>query len=379
MQRMENGPRNFLIELVNTYGPTGFEAPVVKRWCNYLKPYADEVYTDAYGNGFAVLNPAGDPTVLLTGHADEIGLMITHIDDNGFLWVGSLGGYDAKLLPALRVKVLARGGALPGVIGAMPPHMQHPEAGDKELKRYKFGENVYIDIGAKNKAEAEKHVRVGDCAVLDYGFMELSGELACGRGLDNKIGIWAAAEGLRRCAGRADILSAKAGHGQDARASGKLAARVVAVATVQEEIGGYGARMSSFRIEPHVAVAVDVTQSVDHPGTDKKKWGEQKLGAGPVLAHGSACHPEVVSRLTRLAKRLRVDLQHEASPNHTGTDADSIYTTRAGIPTAVVGLPQRYMHSPVETIHLGDLENVARLLAAFCQELKPGERFAVKV
>jgi putative aminopeptidase FrvX len=363
MQRMEHGPRNFLIELVNTYGPTGFEAPVVKLWCDYLQPFADEVYTDAYGNGYAVLNPAGDPTVVLTGHADEIGLMITHIDDNGFLWVGSLGGYDAKLLPAMRVKVLAKGGELPGVIGAMPPHMQHPEAGDKELKRYKFGENIYIDIGAKSKAEAEQHVRVGDCAVLDYGFMELNGELVAGRGLDNKIGIWAAAEGLRRCTAAKD----------------KLKAKVVAVATVQEEIGGYGARMSAFRIEPHVALAVDVTQSVDHPGTDKKKWGEQRLGGGPVVAHGSACHPEVVARLTRLAKRLRIDLQHEASPNYTGTDADSIYTTRAGIPTAVVGLPQRYMHSPVETIHLGDLENVARLLAAFCQELKPAERFAVKV
>lgn len=363
MQAMENSARQFLIDLVHTPGPTGSEAPVVKLWCDYLKPFADEVYTDAYGNGFAVLNPGGDPQVLLTGHADELGLMITHIDDKGFLWVASLGGYDAKVLPAMRVRVLAAGGSLPGVIGAMPPHMQHAAAGDKELKRYRFGENVYIDIGAKNKAEAERHVRVGDVAILDYGFMELNGQLAVGRGLDNKIGIWSAAEGLRRCAEQ----------------RGKLKAKVVAVATVQEEIGGYGARMSAFRLDPDVAIAVDVTQSVDHPGTDKKKWGEARLGGGPVLAHGSACHPEVVARLTKLARRLRVDLQHEAAPNHTGTDADSIYATRAGIPTAVVGLPQRYMHSPAETVHLGDLENIARLLAAFCLELKAGERFAVKV
>lgn len=360
---METQPRKFLEALVAAQAPTGFEAPAVKVWCDYLKPYADEVFTDAYGDGFAVLNPKGDPTVVLTGHADEIGLMVSYIDDEGFLWVSSLGGYDAKILPAMRVRVMAKGGQLSGVIGAMPPHMQQPAAGDKELKRYRFGENVYIDIGAKDKAEAEKYVRVGDPVVLDYGFLPLNGELVCGRGLDNKIGIWAAAEGLRRAS--------------ENRA--KLKAKIVAVATVQEEIGGYGAKMSAFRIDPHVAIAVDVTQSVDHPGADKKRFGEHKLGSGPVLGHGSANHPEVVARLAQAGRRLRIDLQHEASPNWTGTDADSIYIARAGIPCAVVGLPQRYMHSPAETIHLRDLEKVASLLTGFCLDLKSGERFAVKV
>ena len=368
MLAMDALPRQFLVDLVHTPGPTGSEAPVVARWCDYLRPYADEVFTDAYGNGFAVLNRGGDPTVLLTGHADELGLMVTHIDDNGFLWVGSLGGYDGKTLAAMRVKVLAKSGEIPGVIGSIPPHLQHPAMGDKELKRYKFGENIYIDIGAKNKAEAEKHVRVGDSAVLDYGFMELNGELIVGRGLDNKIGIWAAAEGLRRCAEKSP-----------AAGNGKLKAKIVALATIQEEIGGYGAKMGAFRIDPDVALAVDVTQSVDHPGTDKKKWGEAKLGSGPVLAHGSACHPEVVTRLTKVARSLRIELQHEASPNWTGTDADGIYTTRAGIPSAVIGLPQRYMHSPAETVNLSDLESIARLLSGFCLGLKQGERFAVKV
>jgi endoglucanase len=360
---MDDNARQFLTDLVNTPGPTGFEAPVVKLWCDYLRPHADEVFTDAYGNGFAVLNGRGDPTALLTGHADEIGLMVSYIDDEGFLWVASLGGYDAKILPSMRVKVLTERGVLPGVIGAMPPHMQHAAAGDKELKRYRFGENVYVDIGAKNKAAAEKVVRVGDPAVLDYGLVQLNGELTAGRGLDNKIGIWAAAEGLRRCAVERD----------------KLKAKVVALATVQEEIGGYGARMGAFRIEPHVALAVDVTQAVDHPGTDKKRFGDNKLSGGPVLGHGSANHPEVVARLKGVARRRRIDIQQEASPNWTGTDADSIYTMRAGIPSAVVGLPQRYMHSPAELIHLGDLENVARLLEGFCLSLKQGERFAVKV
>lgn len=360
---MEDRSKQFLIDLVGAQAPTGFEAPAVKAWCDYLRPHADEVFTDAYGNGFAVLNAKGDPSVVLTGHADEIGLMVSYIDDAGFLWVSSLGGYDAKILPAMRVKVLAQGGPIPGVIGAMPPHMQHPAQGDKELKRYRFGENVYIDIGAKDKDTAKKAVRVGDPVVLDYGYLPINGDIAVGRGLDNKIGIWAAAEGLRQAALKRD----------------KLKAKVVAVATVQEEIGGYGAQMSAFRINPEVALAVDVTQSVDHPQADKKRFGEHKLGGGPVIAHGSACHPEVVLRLQQVARRLRIDLQHEASPNYTGTDADSIFNTRAGIPTAVVGLPQRYMHSPAEMVNLKDLEKIAQLLAGFCLDLKQGERFVVKV
>lgn len=360
---MENSAKKFLIELTACPAPTGFEAPAVKAWCNYLKPFADEVYTDSYGNGFAELNPGGDPTVLLTGHADEIGLMITYIDEEGFLWVGSLGGYDAKILPAMRVKVFGKGGEIPGVIGALPPHMQQPAPGGVELKRYHFGQNVYIDIGAKDKKEAEKHVQVGDPVILDYDFMELYGSMVVSRGLDNKIGIWAAAEGLRRAAEKRD----------------KLQARIVALATVQEEIGGHGAKMGAFRIEPDVAIAVDVTQSVDHPHADKRKWGEHRIRQGPVIPHGSACHQLVVERLSKIARRLRIELQHEAAPGWTGTDADSIFKTRAGIPTAVIGLPQRYMHSPVETICLDDLELIARLLTRFCLDIKKGERFAVKV
>lgn len=360
---METKVKQFLIDLVSQPAPTGFEAPAVKAWCDYLKPHADEVYTDSYGNGFAVLNPKGDPTVLLTGHADEIGLMVTYIDDDGFLWVSSLGGYDAKILPAMRVKVFGKGGVIPGVIGALPPHLQGAARGGVDIKRYRFGQNVYIDIGAKNKKEAEKHVRVGDAIILDYGFMELRNDLVAGRGLDNKIGIWAAAEALRRLAGQRDKLNAK----------------VVALATVQEEIGGHGAKMGSYRIDPHAAIAVDVTQSVDHPCADKKKWGEHCIGKGPVTAHGATCHPVLVERIEKVARKLRIDLQHEAAPMWTGTDADSIFKSRAGIPSAVLSLPQRYMHSPAETVSLKDLEQIAQVLTGFCLDMKKGERFAVKV
>lgn len=368
---MESTPLALLRDLVATFGPTGFEAPVVSRWLAYLKPFADEVFTDSYGNGFAVLNPKGDPCVMLCGHADEIGLMVTFIDDDGFLWVKSLGGYDPKVLPAMRVRVRgsgpeAKGQLLPGLVGAMPPHMQRAETGDTELKVYKYGENVYVDIGARDRKTAEKYVRIGDCISPDYGFRELRGDIACGRGLDNKIGIWSAAEGLRRA--------------REARDKGaKLHAKIVAVASVQEEIGAYGAQMAAFRINPDVAIAIDVTQSVDHPATDKKRFGDVKLGRGPVVGHGSANHPEVISRLERVARRQRIDLQHEAAPRYSGTDADTIYISRGGIPCGVVSLPQRYMHSPSEMVNLRDLDCIAQLLSSFCLDLKSGERFMVKI
>jgi putative aminopeptidase FrvX len=358
---VEHAARQLLTDLVNAPSPVGHEAAAVRVWLDYAAQFADETFTDAWGNGFAVLNPEGDPCVMLDGHADEIGLMVTHIDDEGFLWVGRLGGYDAKVLPSMRVRVLAKKGPLPGVVGALPPHMQGPDGTVIEV--YKYGEHVYVDIGAADKKQAERYVRVGDPIVPDYGLMELNGELAVGRGLDNKIGIWAAIEALRLA-------------GEE---RGKLNAKVVAVAAVQEEIGCYGAGMAAFRLEPDVAIAIDVTQAVDHPGTEKKRFGDCKLGKGPALAHGSACHPAVVERLYETAKHLRIDVQHEAAANGTGTDADSIYITRAGIPTAVLSLPQRYMHSPAEMVNLKDLEQLSRILGAFCLGLKRGERFTVAV
>jgi putative aminopeptidase FrvX len=222
---------------------------------------------------------------------------------------------------------------------------------------------VYLDIGARNKAEAAKHVRIGDSAILDYGYAALRGETIVGRGLDNKIGLWAAAEGLR-------LASLE---------RGKLKARVTALATVQEEIGGHGAEMGAFRLAPDLAVAVDVTHCAGHPGVEKKRHGDVRMGRGPVIGRGSACHPEVVSRIERLSRRQRIELQYEANPNYTGTDADSIFRVKGGIPTAVVSLAQRYMHSPAEMVNLRDLESIGKLLGALCLDLKSGERFRVAV
>jgi putative aminopeptidase FrvX len=360
---MENSSMKFLSSLVEAEAPVGHEAAAVSTWLKFVKPFADDCFTDAYGNGYAILNPEGDPAIVVTGHADEIGLMVTYIDDEGFVWVGSLGGYDAKILPAMRVKVLAKGGALHGVIGAMPPHLQHAETGGTPVDRYKFGDNIYIDIGAKDKKDAEKLVSVGDPVILDYGLRELKGGLVTSRGLDNKVGIWVAAQVLKRV--------------QKRRA--KLKAKLIALASVQEEIGGHGAAMAAFRLEPDLAIAIDVCQSMDHPFMEKKRFGDQQIGRGPVLGHGSANHPVLVDRLTRVARRKRIDLQHEALPNRTGTDADSIFTVKCGIPTATVSIPQRYMHSPVETLSISDMEQTADLVAELCLDLKSKERIKVVV
>jgi endoglucanase len=360
---MENSSMKFLSSLVEAAAPVGHEAAAVSAWLKYVKPFADECFTDAYGNGYAVLNPEGDPAIVVTGHADEIGLMVTYIDDEGFLWVGSLGGYDPKILPAMRVRVLAKDGVLNGVIGAMPPHLQRAATGGTPVKRYKFGENVYIDIGAKDKKDAEKKVQVGDPVILDYGLRELKGGLVTSRGLDNKVGIWVAGEVLKRVT----------------KKSARLKAKVIALATVQEEIGGHGAAMAAFRLEPDLAIAIDVCQSMDHPYMEKKRFGDQQIGKGPVLGHGSANHPVLVDRLARVARRKRIDIQHEALPNRTGTDADSIFTVKAGIPTATVSIPQRYMHSPVETLSTSDLDQTASLVAELCLDLKSKERIRVIV
>ena len=360
---MENSSMKFLSSLVDAAAPVGYETAAVSAWLKHVKPHADECFTDAYGNGYAVLNPQGDPAIVVTGHADEIGLMVTYIDDEGFIWVGSLGGYDPKILPAMRVRILAKGGDINGVIGAMPPHLQRSATGGTPVKRYKFGENLYIDIGAKDKKDAEKKVQVGDPVILDYGLRELKGGLVTSRGLDNKVGIWVAGEVLRQVQKRRS----------------KLKAKVIALATVQEEIGGQGAAMAAFRLEPHLAIAIDVCQSMDHPYMEKKRFGDQQIGKGPVLGHGSANHPVLVERLARVARRKRIDIQHEALPNRTGTDADSIFIVKAGIPTAVVSIPQRYMHSPVETLSTRDLEQTATLVAEFCLDLKGKERIKVAV
>jgi endoglucanase len=352
---MQKVPRQFLLDLLNAHSPSGFEQRAARVWLDYAGRYADEVQTDAYGNAFAVLNPKGSPVVMFEGHSDEVGLMVTYIDEEGYLWVSGIGGVDPKVLPGLRVVLHTAEGPLSGVIGATAPHMQTAEQREKSAK---MGE-IYIDIGASGKKEASRLVSVGTPATVDHGPTQLVGYTLAARGCDNKIGLWSAAEGLRRFR----------------QLKGK--AKVVAAAHVQEEVGLIGARMGAFRWNPDVAIVVDVTNATDFPDVDKKLFNEIKMGAGPAIRVGPACHPKVVQELERVAEARKIKLQRVPIPARSGTDANAIYPAREGIPTGILSTPNRYMHSPSETINLKDLDQIPTLMAHFAAGLKKGQRFTV--
>ncbi len=368
---MQKQPKQFLFDLLSTHSPSGHEAAVTRVWLDYVRPFADEVMTDSYGNAFAILNPAassapaargksgttsqGDPTVMFEGHSDEIALMVTYIDEEGFLWVSSIGGIDPKMYLGMPVLVHTAESSIPGVTGALAPHMQTPEQWGLSPRMA----DVYIDIGAANKAEALKLVRVGDTATIDHGPVELLNNTLCARSCDNKIGIWSAAEALRRY-----------------RALGG-SARVIAASHVQEEVGLQGARMGAFRWDPDVALVVDVTNATDFPNTTKNLRNEIKLGAGPCMRVGPSCHPKVNERLEKVAQAAKIKLQRVPIPGASGTDANGIYPARAGIPVGILSPPNRYMHSPSETVDLTDLDQIPTLMAKFAASLKKGERFTV--
>jgi endoglucanase len=352
---MQKAPREFLLNLLETPSPSGFEARCARVWLDYVKRFADETSTDAYGNAFAVYNPKGSPTVMFEGHSDEVGLMVTYIDDDGYLWVSSIGGVDPKVLPAMRVVLHTADGPLPGVIGAMAPHMQTAEQREKSAKI----SDIYIDIGAKDRKAAEKLVTIGTPATIDHGPTQLMGDTLAARSCDNKIGIWSAAEGLRR----AKEL--------------KVSAKIVAAAHVQEEVGLIGAGMGAFRWDPDVAIVVDVTNAIDYPDVDEKLRNVIKMGGGPAIRVGPACHPKVVERLEKVATRHKIKLQRVPIPGRSGTNANAIYPARQGIPTGILSTPNRYMHSPSETINLRDLDQIPTLMSRFAADLKKNEQFTV--
>lgn len=354
---MEPSSFEFLKKLLNTPGPSGFETAAARVWRQEAEPIADSVAADVTGNSIAILNNAGKPRVMLAGHIDEIGVMITHIDDDGFLYFDGIGGWDSQVLVGQRIRILTRNGDVVGVIGKKPIHLMKNEERDKVSKIT----DMWIDIGAGQRAAAlEKGVRVGDPGVVDMPLVDFGNGLIASRSIDNRIGAFVVLEALR-------LLS------QD-----RPSAYVAAVATTQEEIGFYsggGAATSAFKIEPDIALVVDVTFSTDAPGIEKKEVGEHKLGGGPVLTRGSASHPLVFERLAEIADRESIPFTISAAPKWTSTDADGIFLSRAGVATAVLSVPNRYMHSPNEMVNVNDLTATARLIAAFCRDLQSDEDF----
>jgi endoglucanase len=356
---MRDASLKFLKTLVNTPSPVGYEARGQRVWLEYVKPLAEETFSDAYGNCVAVLNKGGSPRLMLAGHADEIAMAVNYITDDGYLYVRKMGGIDAAITKAQRVTIHTRKGPVLGVVGNVAPHLTRDEKEQKPPKMH----DLFIDIGAASREEAEKLVRIADPITLNDQFELLRGDLAVARAFDNRIGTFAVAEALR-------LLK---------ESKGRLAAEVCAVSNVQEEIGLLGARQIAYTLKPDVALVVDVTHATDYPTVNKAQHGDIKVGCGPTVTHGGCNHPEVVARLETVAKAKKIPLQHEATSGTSGTDTDAIFWTRGGIASALISLPNRYMHSPVELVSLKDLELIPQLLAGFAASVKKGEAFKVKI
>jgi putative aminopeptidase FrvX len=336
----------FLKQLLTIPGPSGDEAAVGRVWREEAATFADRTWTDVRGSSYAVLD-GGTPRVLLAGHIDEIGFMVSYIDDNGFLSFQAVGGWDPQVLVGQRVRLLGRQGEVVGVIGKKPIHIMRPDEREKASKI----EDLWIDIGATSRDEARERVRVGSVGVIDAQPYDFPNGRLVSRSIDDRIGAFTVLEALRLLA-------------QD-----RPRATVAAVATAQEEIGLFGARVAAFNFEPHVAIAVDVTVATDHPSSNKNQNGDVKLGDGPAIARGSAASPVVFQMLLDTAEREGIPYTVEITPRNTGTDADAIHTSRGGVATGVVSIPNRYMHSPNEMIQLSDVEHAAHLIAAFVRSL----------
>ena len=356
---MRDASLHFLKTLVNTPSPVGHEVRGQRVWLDYAAQFADETFSDTYGNCVAVLNKGGSPRIMLAGHADEIAMAVNYIDESGFIYVRKMGGVDAAITKAQRVVIHARQGPVKGVVGNVAPHLMKLDGDPKPPKIHE----LFIDIGVSKRSQAEKLVRVGDPITLVDEFDILRGDLAVARAFDNRIGTFAVAEALRL------LKESKV----------KIHAEVCAVSNVQEEVGLLGARQIAYSLKPDIALVVDVTHATDYPTVSKMQHGDVKIGKGPALTHGGCNHPEVVARLETVAKAKKIPLQHEAMSSTSGTDTDAIFWTRGGIASALISLPNRYMHSPVEVVSLKDLELIPQLLAAFVHSVKKGEQFKVKI
>ncbi len=348
----------FLKTLLDTPGPSGYESAAAKVWRDEAKTFADEVHADVHGNSMAVVNAKGGPTIMLAGHIDEIGVIVTYIDDDGFVYIAPIGGWDPQVLVAQRIRFQGRNGEVLGAIGKKPIHLMKPDEREKASKIT----DLWVDIGVKNKAEALEHLEVGDAGVIDSRTLDFPNDRIVSRSIDDRIGAFVVLEALRRYA-------AEPGD-----------ARVVAVATTQEEIAyhGGGARVAGQRVNPAMAVVVDVTFATDHPGVEKKELGHSPLGSGPVLTRGSVISPVAFRILRDTAESSRIPFTLHAAGRETSTDADAIHLAREGVATALVSIPNRYMHSPNEMVSLVDLDHAAALIAAACRAVTTETDFTAR-
>ena len=354
---MKKDDREFLFNLLETPSPTGFEMRGQQVWADWIRNHAPEVNCDSYGSTWATLPGKSKRIVMLEAHADEIGYMIKHIDDRGFIRIDRVGGSDAATARGRRITILGDKGSVSGIIGNTAMHLRRDEAGSEKSPAV---HDLWVDVGAANSAEvAALGIRVGHPAVYQDGPLELAHKRLIGRAIDNRIGSYMIAQVMKRVAA----------------GKKKPAFTLVCLNAVQEEIGGNGAIMAAYRLRPDLCLCLDVTHATDTPGIDPAKFGSVKLGAGPSLTHGTANHPHVVQRLIDVAAKAKLPIQHEASSRFTGTDTDKIFHSREGVPSALVSLPLRCMHSVVETAHLDDIQHTIDLLTEFVHSLTEADEF----
>lgn len=346
-------PPAFLTELLHARSPSGYEAEAQAVFDRHVKPAADAYANDALGNRLATLNPDGDPVLMLAGHMDELGLIITYVNKDGFLYFDTIGGHDLSVISGRRVLIQTANGLVKGVTGKRAIHLMDEEDRKKVPKKHE----IWIDIGAASKKEALERVAIGDVATYDHEFELFHGSIGAARAFDNKVGAYIVGETLIRLA----------------REKRKLAAKLVSVATSQEEIGVRGATTAAYAVNPHIAIAVDVGHATDHPDCDNRKYGETKLGGGPIICRGANINPRVYDRLLKAAKKLKIPYQLEADPRPTGTDARAIQMGRGGVATGLISVPLRYMHTPSEVVDLEDVERCVQLLVEFALGLEKGD------
>lgn len=348
-----------LLDILATPSPSGWEKAGQAKWMDMVRKVSDRVKTDAYGNAWAELEGSSRsaPRVMLEAHSDEIGFIVRHIDEKGFLSIGPIGGSDKTLVAARRITIFGSKGLIPGIIGNTAVHLR-----DTAKEKVADWKDHFVDVGARSAAEVSKlGIRVGNPAIFDSASTEFHGNNIVGRALDNRIGGFILALALDR------LHSLKK----------RPRATTLAVNCVQEEIGSHGAKMVAHHLAPSVAVIFDVTHATDTPGIQVREHGLVELGKGPTLSHGAANHPLVVERLIEVAAQEKIPIQHEAISRSTRTDADVIYTALDGIPCALVSIPLRYMHSPVEMVSTKDVESAARLAAGFIASLSDKDTFRV--
>jgi putative aminopeptidase FrvX len=342
----------FLSELLHARSPSGAETEAQAVFDRHVRPAADDYANDALGNRIATLNPKGDPVLMLAGHIDELGLIVTFVNKEGFLYFDTIGGHDLSVISGRRVIIQTENGAVKGVTGKRAIHLMDDEDRKKVPKKHE----IWIDIGARSKAEALERVSIGDVATYDHELELINGSIGTARAFDNKVGAYIIGETLIRLAKEK-----------------KLSAKVVSVATTQEEIGVRGATTSAYSVNPHIGIAIDVSHATDHPDCDNRKFGETKLGGGPIICRGPNVNPKVYAWIVAAAKKAKIPYQLEADPRPTGTDARAVQMGRGGVATGLVSIPLRYMHTPSEVVDLEDVERCVQLLVAFARALESGD------